>query len=228
MPGSERRLAAILFSDIVGYTALMARDEAAGLRARERHRQLLGTQAARYHGRVVDENGDELVLVFPSDLDAVNCALAAQGALRGDPELALRIGIHAGDVIFDADHVYGDGVNVASRIRPLAEPGGVCVSDPVYESVKNQPHVEATPLGEKELKNVPRPLAVFALRGTPVEPAETSRPRFSKLTWALALGAAATVALAALAWWALQWAAPAPIVDRRVPASLVVLPFDDL
>jgi hypothetical protein len=106
-----------LFSDIVGYTALMAESEARGLRARERHRDLLRPLAARYHGKVVDESGDELLLVFPSDLDAVNCALAAQAALRDDSELTLRIGIHAGDVVFEGGRVYGDGVNVASTSR---------------------------------------------------------------------------------------------------------------
>jgi len=82
MAGTERRLAAILFSDVVGYTALMAASEAAGLRARRRHRSLLRSLAARHHGKVVDENGDELVLVFPSDLDAVHCALAARACAR--------------------------------------------------------------------------------------------------------------------------------------------------
>ena len=84
---TRRRLAAVLFSDIVGYTALMAESEARGLHVRERHRGLLQPLAARYHGKIVDETGDELLLVFPSDLDAVNCALAAQAALRDDPEL---------------------------------------------------------------------------------------------------------------------------------------------
>ena len=121
---TDRRLAAIWFSDIVGYTALMGRDEQAGLRVRERHRSLLRLLMARHHGRIVDENGDELVAVFPSGLDAVSCALAAQAELRGDPELKLRVGVHSGDVIFEGGRVYGDGVNVASRIRPFAEPGG--------------------------------------------------------------------------------------------------------
>ena len=132
-PRSERRLAAIMFSDIVGYTALMAQSERAGVRARERHRALLRPLADRYRGRIVDENGDELVLVFPSSLDAVNCALVAQSECGADPDLKLRIGIHSGDIVFESARIYGDGVNVASRIRPLAEAGGICVSDPVYD-----------------------------------------------------------------------------------------------
>jgi class 3 adenylate cyclase len=136
---TDRRLAAIWFSDIVGYTALMGKDEQAGLRVRERHRTLLRPLAARHHGKIVDENGDELVAVFPSALDAVACALSAQTSLCEDPELRLRIGIHLGDVIFEGGRVYGDGVNVASRIRPLAEAGGIAVSEPVFDAVRTTP-----------------------------------------------------------------------------------------
>jgi hypothetical protein len=98
----EHRLATFLCGDIVGYTGLMVESEAPGLHGRERHRGLLRPLATCYHGKIVDETGDELLFVFPSDLDAVNCALAAQAALRDDPELTLRIGIHAGDVVVDA------------------------------------------------------------------------------------------------------------------------------
>ncbi len=167
---TDRRLAAILFSDIVGYATLMGHDEQAGLRVRERHRSLLRPLAARHHGKIVDENGDELVAVFQSGLDAVACALSAQTSLRDDPELKLRIGIHLGDVIFEGGRVYGDGVNVASRIRPLAEPGGVAVSEPVFDAVKNQAGVEGTPLGTHTLKSVARPLAVYAVTGRAATP----------------------------------------------------------
>src|SRR5512145_31124 len=171
---TDRRLAAIWFSDIVGYTALMGRDEQAGLRVRERHRALVRPLAARHHGKIVDENGDELVAAFPSALDAVSCALAAQAALREDTELKLRIGIHLGDVLFEGGRVYGDGVNVASRIRPLAEPGSVAVSEPVFDAVKNQAGIELTPLGAHELKNVARPLAVYAVTGSAATPARSA------------------------------------------------------
>jgi adenylate cyclase len=162
---TERRLAAIMFTDIVGYTALMAESEQRGRRLRERHRELVRPLAGRYHGEVVDENGDELVLCFPSALDAVHCALVIQAELADDAELQLRIGIHSGDVVFEGERVYGDGVNVASRIRPLAEPGGVCISDEVQHSIRNQPDIDATPLGEHELKNVGRPVAVYEVTG---------------------------------------------------------------
>jgi TolB-like protein/class 3 adenylate cyclase len=219
---SDRRLAAIWFSDIVGYTALMGRDEQAGLRVRERHRSLVRPLAARHHGKIVDENGDELVAVFPSGLDAVSCALAAQANLREDPELSLRIGIHLGDVLFEGGRVYGDGVNVASRIRPLAEPGGVAVSEPVFDLVKNQAGIELTPLGTHELKNVARPLAVYAVTGSAAAPtrAPGNRPRLRRA----AIGAALAVTAAAALFLARDWRPASP----TGPASVAVLPFDDM
>ena len=160
---AERRLVAIMLTDVVDYTPAMARDEQVGRRIRERNRDLVSRHAAHHRGDLVDENGDELVLVFPSALDSVNCALAIQEELRGDSELTLRIGIHSGDVTFEGGRVYGDGVNVASRIRPEADPGGICISSEVYYAVRGNPHVEAVPWGERKLKNVDRPITIFAL-----------------------------------------------------------------
>jgi len=219
---SDRRLAAIWFSDIVGYTALMGRDEQAGLRVRERHRSLLRPLAARHHGKIVDENGDELVAVFPSGLDAVSCALAAQATLRDDPELSLRIGIHLGDVIFEGGRVYGDGVNVASRIRPLAEPGGVAVSEPVFDAVKNQAGIEGTPLGTHQFKNIARPLAVVAVSGSPVAPTRTAPRRFGLRR--VAIAAALLIAVAAALYLARSWRSSSP----GESASVAVLPFSDM
>ncbi len=206
----------------MGYTALMGRDEQAGLRVRERHRRLLRPLAERHHGRIVDENGDELVGAFPSALDAVSCALAAQAALCEDPELKLRIGIHLGDVIFEAGRVYGDGVNVASRIRPLAEPGGVAISEPVFDAVKNQAGIGLAPLGMHELKNVAHPLAVYAVTGSAATPARTATRRLALRRAALA--AALVVAVATALYLAASWRASSP----SGPASVAVLPFADM
>ncbi len=168
----ERRLAAILFTDVVGYTALMGRDEAAGRRVRARHESLVRTQVERYHGRWIEEKGDESLSVFSSALEAVNCALALQAELDGDPELTLRIGIHLGDVTLEDGRVYGDGVNVAARIRPLAEPGGIAVSDAVHDSIKNQPNIKTVSLGESALKNVSAAVTVWAVTGSAGLPAD--------------------------------------------------------
>jgi adenylate cyclase len=166
---TERRLAAIMFTDIVGYTALMAESEEAGLRARERHRQLVRPLVERHHGESIEARGDESLSLFPSALDAVRCALAIQAQLEDDSELSLHLGIHLGDVVVQAGEVSGDGVNIASRICALSEGGDLCVSGEVYQAVRNQPAIEAVSLGEHVLKNVGRPVAVYALTGK-VEP----------------------------------------------------------
>jgi adenylate cyclase len=175
---SERRLAAIMFTDIVGYTALMARSEEAGLRARRRHREVVRRQVEYYGGTWIDETGDESLSSFQSATDAVNCALAVNAELRESTELSLRIGIHLGDVLFEGGRVYGDGVNVASRIRASAEPGAVNISEAVQHSIRNQPNVETHSLGEHALKNVPQPLELFAASGraAPLQP-HVAEPR---------------------------------------------------
>ncbi len=168
---AERRLAAIVFSDIVGYTSLTERDEARAIRARERHRALARPLVVEFQGEIVDATGDELLCVFPSALLAVDYALAMQAVLRDDADLRLRMGVHLGDVVRRDGEVIGEGVNVAARIRPLAEPGGICVSEPVHRMVHGQPHIRARSLGRQALKNVESSLEVFALdagaRGEP-------------------------------------------------------------
>ncbi len=173
---TDRRLAAIIFTDIVGYTALMAESEERGLNARERHRALVRPLVAQYHGESIEARGDESLSVFPTALDAVNCALAIDERLRNDPELRLHIGIHLGDLVVQDDEVSGDGVNIASRICALSEGGGLCVSGEVHRSIRNQPGIETTALGERTLKNVPEPVAVYSVAGVGAEPRPVPRP----------------------------------------------------
>ena len=160
---ADRQLLAIMFTDIVGYTAITERDEASAVRIREAHRDLIRTLVGQFDGEVVDVTGDESLSIFASALRAVDCAMAVQGALRSHPDLRVRIGIHLGDVLRKDGEVIGEGVNVAARVRPLAEPGGICVSEPVYQMVRTRAHVSAKPLGSRPLKNVKRPVAVYAL-----------------------------------------------------------------
>jgi class 3 adenylate cyclase len=123
-----RELAAIMFSDVVGYTAIMGRDENEALRALDAHRELLRSLLPKYNGRMAGEIGDGTLTAFHSATDAVNCAREVQAALQDQPELKVRIGIHLGDVVFSNNTVLGDGVNIASRIHALAPPGGICVA----------------------------------------------------------------------------------------------------
>jgi TolB-like protein/class 3 adenylate cyclase len=224
---TERRLAAIMFTDIVGYTALMARDEEAGRRARDRHEAVVRPLVERYGGQWIERTGDETLSSFPSALDAVNCALAAQAELDGDPELQLRIGIHHGDVTFDAAGVSGDGVNVAARVRPLARPGGICVTGDVHHSVRARPELRFEALGEQDFKNVDHPVPVFAVSGTAEPPRPVSesglaaRPRtFPLAAW----GVAAVIAIMiAAGWWLYDPATADPILT-----SIAVLPLANI
>jgi pimeloyl-ACP methyl ester carboxylesterase len=152
-----------MFTDVAGYTALTERDEAAAVRVREQHHELVRTLVHQFDGEVVDATGDESLSVFPSALRAVDCALALQGALANYPDLRVRIGIHLGDVLRHEGQVVGEGVNIAARVRPLAEPGGVAISEPVYQMVRTRPHVVAESLGSQSFKNVGEPVEVYAL-----------------------------------------------------------------
>ncbi|MEN8158512.1 MAG: adenylate/guanylate cyclase domain-containing protein [Myxococcota bacterium] len=223
---SSRRLAAILFTDIVGYSALMAADEERGLRVRERHRALVLPAVERHRGEPIEVRGDECLCVFPSALDAVRCALALLEAVQGEPDLDLHLGIHVGDIVRVGDEVSGDGVNVARRLCALTEGGGLCVSSEVRQAVRNQPDLEAHSLGVRELKNVGSPVEIFAL-GRPgrVRPAGLGRTGPSRRR--RALSAAAVVGLVALGvagWWIYSGrpAEPGPI------RSIAVLPLANL
>ena len=165
----ERRLAAILAADVVGYSRLMGADEAGTLAALKRHRETIFDPAvAAHNGRIVKLMGDGAIVEFGSVVDAVNCALSVQrsGALIPDekafqPTIVLRIGINLGDVIIENDDIYGDGVNIAARLEPLAEPGGICVSSIVNESVGNRIDVRFTDGGDISIKNIDRPIRIW-------------------------------------------------------------------
>jgi class 3 adenylate cyclase/pimeloyl-ACP methyl ester carboxylesterase len=163
MPERSRKLAAILFTDIVNYTALMGSDEGRGIETVQRSRRLQKALVEQFHGEWVQEVGDGTLCTFPSAVDAVTCAIEIQRVVQEDPDLKLRIGIHEGDIVVEGSDVYGDGVNVASRIQALAPEGGITVSEKVYDEVHNKPEIEATFLGAKELKNVDRPVRVYSL-----------------------------------------------------------------
>jgi adenylate cyclase len=160
----ERKLAAILAADVVGYSALMGRDEAGTLAALKAHRrEVFEPQTQRHNGRIVKLMGDGVLVEFASVVDAVACALAVQEALAAleDKRITLRIGINLGDVIIDGDDIYGDGVNVAARLEALAAPGGICLSGIAHESLGNRIDVAFGDIGEHQLKNIARPIRVF-------------------------------------------------------------------
>ena len=162
----KRKLAAIMFTDMVGYTSLMQKDESKARELIQRHRDLMKPLIKKHSGTVLQYVGDGTFCTFDSAIEAVNCGFEIQYVLKVDKELSLRIGIHIGDVVSDGDEVYGDGVNVASRLEPMAEPGGICVSQEVYRQVKSHPDISARSLGKTELKNVEDDMEVYALSKT--------------------------------------------------------------
>jgi TolB-like protein/Tfp pilus assembly protein PilF len=158
-----RRLAAIMFTDMVGFTALMQEDEHRAKSVRDRHREALRESIEKHGGEIVQFYGDGTLSVFESAIEGVNAAVAAQRRLREGEAIPVRIGIHIGDINHDEDGVYGDGVNVASRIQDLSVPGAVLISGKVFDEIKNHPELPAEGLGEFELKNVQRPIRIFAI-----------------------------------------------------------------
>jgi adenylate cyclase len=170
----NRKLAAILAADVVGYSRLMGADEAGTLTALKRHRQAVFDPAvAAHNGRIVKLIGDGTIVEFGSVVDAVNCALSVQrsGDLTPDetppqPKIVLRIGINLGDVIIEGDDIYGDGVNIAARLEPLAEPGGICVSSIVNESIGNRIDAHFQDGGDISVKNIDRPIRVWKWQPT--------------------------------------------------------------
>src|SRR6476469_2963351 len=182
----NRKLAAILAADVVGYSRLMGADEAGTLAALKRHREAIFDPAvAAHNGRIVKLLGDGVIAEFGSVVDAVSCALSVQrsSAATSDPRVSqpaivLRIGINLGDVIIEGDDIYGDGVNIAARLEPLAEPGGVCVSSIVNESVGNRIDVRFQDAGEIAVKNIDRPIRIWKWHpgGSPVLAKTSEKP----------------------------------------------------
>jgi adenylate cyclase len=222
-----------MFSDVVGYTAIMGRDEQEALRADDAHRELLRSLMPKFNGRMVGEIGDGTLTAFHSAIDAVNCAREVQANLQDNPELKVRIGIHLGDVVFSNNTVLGDGVNVASRIHALAPPGGICVSANVYDEIRNKPGTSSKDLGRRRLKNVSRSIRVYQLVAGDrlMHPAEENAGR--RRNAIIAGAAAAIVAVLTMLFMRSRSPAPAPAspptpsLAQHTIRSIAVLPLDN-
>ena len=225
-----------MFADMVGFTALMGRDEDAAREKRDRQREVVTRLVGEYSGRVMQFYGDGTLSVFESAVEAARCAMAIQAEVRRPPEVSLRIGLHVGDVVHEGDGVYGDGVNVASRVEGLAPTGGIVISDKVFDEIKNHPELEAVSLGKVRLKNVSRPVEIFALcgEGLPVPAPDQLKNRGRRGTRrAVAFTAPLVTALLALGLWfgASRVRNPdsgSSMAAQRVLPSVAVLPFRTL
>jgi len=259
---SIRRLAAILAADVAGYSRLMGADEeGTHERLRAHLRELVDPKIEAHHGRTVKHTGDGLLAEFPSVVDAVRSAVEVQrGMIEREPDVSearrirFRIGVNLGDVIVEEHDIFGHGVNVAARLEALADPGGICVSRVVRDQVRDRLGYTFEDLGEQTVKNMARPVRVFALspesiaampmpHAVPIREVPISARRRRSIARPIAATVATVLAIAVIAWWV--WLAPrttstapgvsaatattsigAPLVAPRL--SIVVLPFANL
>lgn len=171
----ERRLAAIMLTDIVGYSGLIALDEEGTIaRQKSQRDEIIEPKITEHGGRVVKTTGDGLLVEFESVVDAVRCAVAVQTELAGlntdvpeNRRIQYRIGINLGDIVIDGDDILGDGVNVAARLEALAKPGGICISSAVYDQLAGKMDMAFEDAGEQKVKNAPRPVRVWQWQTDP-------------------------------------------------------------
>jgi adenylate cyclase len=191
----ERRLAAILAADMVGYSRLTGLDEEGTLtRLRALRRDLIDPAISEHRGRLVKTTGDGLLIEFASVVDAIRCALRIQQGtailntdVRSERRIEFRIGINLGDVVVDSDDLLGDGVNIAARLERLAEPGAICISEDAYRQIRAKIEVAVQDLGEQRLKNISEPVRAYAIRAPAATaprvssepPAKARRPQLS-------------------------------------------------
>jgi adenylate cyclase len=160
-----RKLAAIFAADVAGYSRLMGQDEIGTLRRLTACRAILDERIAAYRGRIFGSAGDSVVADFASAVDAVECAVAVQEALAAEELMRFRIGVHVGDVIVQAENLFGDGVNIAARLEALAEPGGICISGTARDHIGTKLPIDFTDLGEQQVKNIAQPLRAYRVCG---------------------------------------------------------------
>lgn len=240
----ERKLAAILAADVVGYSRLMGGDEVGTLRAvKAVRKELVDAAIAAHGGRIVKTMGDGLLVDFPSVVDAVACAVTIQrGMIQRNRDvgehkrIVFRIGINIGDIIIDGKDIFGDGVNIAARLESICEPGGLCISDLAFDQVRGKLPLTFADGGEQQVKNIPRPVHVFALSPEAIAEAPELSPgriappksRNRALMMAGALGLLLIVA-GTTAWWTMHapsspQVASTPMSSGSRP-SIAVLPL---
>ncbi|MEE9281213.1 MAG: tetratricopeptide repeat protein [Myxococcota bacterium] len=237
--GSERKLAAILSADVVGYSRLIAADEDATVRRLTAYREQIGVLVRDHRGRVADFTGDNFLAEFPSAEEAVLCAVEIQRVLKArneglppDQKMEFRIGSHLGDIRVEEGRLYGEGVNIAARLEGIAEHGGICVSAQIYELVRHRLGVAFEDLGDRSVRNIPEPVRVYrvAFEAAPAE--STADPDAARAhrryVWPAAVVLAGLV-VALVAWrLGVPGSRPLPVGSAGPIRSLAVLPLDNL
>src|SRR6476620_10086380 len=177
IPLITRRLAAILAADVAGYSRLMAANEEATLRTLDAYRRTISDLISEHAGRIFGSAGDSVIAEFNSPVQSVRAAVAIQRALHrhnadlpDDRRMEFRIGVNLGDVMVDNDNLLGDGVNVAARLEGVADPGGICISGAVHDQIEGKLNFPLTSIGQRTLKNISRPVSVYAVDWRPEHP----------------------------------------------------------
>ncbi len=223
-----RRLVAILAADIVGYSRLMGEDEEGTLATLHAHRDVMDRLIGEHDGRVFGGAGDSLMVEFPSPVQAVRCAARIQEELERRnadlPEarrMKWRIGVNLGDVMVEEDDLLGDGVNIASRLEGLAAPGGICISDSVYQQIRNKVHLGYEDLGKHSVKNIAEPVAAYRVLTSPEFAGKVLAARSKGWRWAgLIAIAVVVVAAGGVVAWLRPWAPaekPASVASSGLP-----------
>ncbi len=234
-----RKLAAILVSDVVGYSRLAGSDEDRTLaRLRALRSDLIDPTIVVHHGRVVKRTGDGSIVEFRSVVDAVRCAIEVQNGmvernagLPPERRIDFRVGIHVGDVVEESDgDLMGDGVNIAARLEGIAKPGAICLSEDAYRQVKSRLDLAVSDLGATQLKNIAEPMRVYSLQvGTPTKAKPTKLSSKRRLALVpLAAAIVAFIGIAGGAWYFFKAKPTAPTLGSAAHLSIVVLPFANL
>ena len=200
-----RRLSAIMFTDMVGYSALAQKNEALALELLEEHRQILRPFFAKHDGREIDTAGDAFFVEFKSAVESTNCAVEIQEALHDrnqqvipERRILLRIGLHIGDVVYVGQQVHGDGVNIAARLEPLASPGGICISEDVARQIRNKVSYPVVKLGAEKLKNISMPMDIYCIALPWVQPEHRKKTIYpTRKVWPYLLGFLVVIVLLA-------------------------------
>jgi adenylate cyclase len=241
-PRVNRKLAAILSADVVGYSKLMADDEAATVDTLKQYRAAVGRVVERHKGRIVNAPGDNILAEFASAVEAVQAAVEIQISIEGrnvempdDRRMRFRVGVNLGDVIEEDDGtIYGDGVNIAARLEALAEEGGICISSTIYDAVEGKLDFGFDFLGERPVKNIAKPVRVYRVRPTP--PAPPAKAATHKRSHNIVVaGAVIVAAIVGIGLWQFNnGGSSGPEAERNLVAafpdgpSIAVLPFSNV
>ncbi|MCP4706206.1 MAG: adenylate/guanylate cyclase domain-containing protein, partial [candidate division Zixibacteria bacterium] len=241
-----RKLSAILSADVKGYSRLMTEDEAYTIKTLKEYRKIMSGIITQHSGRIVDEPGDNIMAEFASVVNAVQCAVEIQTALKSkntdipyDKKLKFRIGVNIGDVVQDGDSLYGEGINIAARIEGLADPGGVCISRGAYDHIRNKLKLGYEYTGEHAVKNIKHPVRVYKILMEPEDAGKLigEKPKYTAGKWIWPAIVAATIILTLIGYQLYQNLSapefePASVEDMSLPLpdkpSIAVLAFDNM